>query len=151
MVCFSDDQRTALHSAAWNGRPQLCQLLIESKADVNAKTSTRCACMFQNLWLICCCIILMLANSPASSGTARPPSNGPSNRTNATLCRCCAALARQNKRFFAPRPCNARHSIAWRCCGCCRWRYDRHHSNNWREIFNTIWKYCCKHSSDNSI
>ena len=36
MFC-SSDQRTALHHAARNGHTAACQLLIDAKADVNAR------------------------------------------------------------------------------------------------------------------
>jgi ankyrin repeat protein len=44
MFC-SSDQRTALHHAAGFGRTAACQLLIDAKADVNARD--KCAFMFE--------------------------------------------------------------------------------------------------------
>ena len=55
IFCYSD-QRTALHWAAIDGHTAVCELLIASKADVNAKT--RCAFIF---W-ICCwfCVVFCI-------------------------------------------------------------------------------------------
>ncbi len=57
----SSDQKTALHYAAGNGQPELCELLIASKADVNAKDG--CAFTFKICILFCvvfCCWALLL-------------------------------------------------------------------------------------------
>ena len=37
LIFCSSDQRTALHDAALNGHPAVCELLIAAKADVGAK------------------------------------------------------------------------------------------------------------------
>ncbi len=45
---FSSRQRTALHDAArnkWRDNAAVCELLIDAKADVNARD--RCAFMFE--------------------------------------------------------------------------------------------------------
>jgi ankyrin repeat protein len=41
LIFYSSDQRTALHIAAYFGHTAMCELLIASKADVDAKD--RCA------------------------------------------------------------------------------------------------------------
>ena len=44
LIFCSSDQRTALHGAAYYGHLAVCELLIASKADVNAKD--KCAFTF---------------------------------------------------------------------------------------------------------
>ncbi len=44
LIFCSSYQRTALHGAASNGQTAVCELLIASKADLNAKD--RCAFIF---------------------------------------------------------------------------------------------------------
>jgi hypothetical protein len=44
LIFFSSDQYTALHEVAFSGNPAACELLIASKADVDAKDG--CASMF---------------------------------------------------------------------------------------------------------
>ncbi len=44
LIFCSSDQQTALHVAAFEGHPAVCELLIASKADVDAKD--RCAFIF---------------------------------------------------------------------------------------------------------
>jgi hypothetical protein len=53
----SRDQWTALHEAANNGYPAVCELLIAGKADVNA--NERCAYLYLyfEFELILCCIL----------------------------------------------------------------------------------------------
>ena len=56
MFC-SSDQSTALHEIALNGQPAVCELLIASKADVDAKN--RCAYLYVELLLILCCVLFI--------------------------------------------------------------------------------------------
>ena len=44
LIFCSSHQRTALHDAAYKGHPEVCELLIAGKADVDAKN--RCAFIF---------------------------------------------------------------------------------------------------------
>jgi hypothetical protein len=44
LIICSSEQWTALHRAAYNDHPALCELLIAGKADVNVKN--RCAFIF---------------------------------------------------------------------------------------------------------
>ena len=98
-IC-SSDQYTALHYAASNGRTQACQLLIDGKADLNAKS--RCAFMHEicHWFFVVFFSCLSLTRLPAVK--ALRPSSLPSKRTSAALWHCCAALALPNKRFFWP-------------------------------------------------
>ena len=51
LIFCSSGQSTALHGAAGNGHPAVCELLIASKADVNAKN--RCAFIFWICYWFC--------------------------------------------------------------------------------------------------
>jgi hypothetical protein len=53
-------QWTSLHCAARDGRLEACQLLIDAKADLDAKTM--CAFMFEcciGLLIMFCCIVFL--------------------------------------------------------------------------------------------
>jgi hypothetical protein len=54
LIFCSSNRQTALHAAVHNAHTQVCQLLIEAKADVNNRNM--CAFVFE----MCCCFCNVL-------------------------------------------------------------------------------------------
>ena len=101
-----------LHQSARWGHLEICRLLVEARADVQAKNRKSAPRRFRRLPLTLCVL-----------ATAKRHSNGPSTATTPPLLRICAALAPANNALLRPAPPLALLPAPRRKCSsssCCR-------------------------------
>ena len=108
--CSSGNQ--PLHQSALYGHLETCRLLVEARADVQAKDRCCSPRRFRRLPLTLCVL-----------ATAELHSNWPSTATSPPLLRICAALAPANDALLRPAPPSALLPAPQRKCSsssCCR-------------------------------
>ena len=110
LFCPSGDQ--PLHESARLGHLEICRLLVEARADVQAKNRCCSPRRFRRLPLTLCVL-----------AAAKLHSNMPSTAASPTLPRICAALAPANDALLRPAPPPALLPAPQRKCSsssCCR-------------------------------
>ncbi len=93
LLVFCLSGRQPLHYSACDGNLEICRLLVDSRADIQAKIRCCSPRRFRRLPLTLCVL-----------ATAELHSNWPSTSTSPTLLHICAALARGNDVLLRPAP-----------------------------------------------